>query len=419
MIMGALYYTSNKTHNDKYEQMSSSGKHSVRFDVKESLLRWALERSNKSVDELSRKQNLRNLGDWLVGTRKPTRPQLEAFARATYTPFGYLLLSEPPYEQPSAIPHFRTMKNTRSPKRSIDLEDMIKIIERRQDWVRDYLLELGADPLEFIKSSNIDDDPIDVANKIREKLGLAPNWTTEQSGWESAQRYLKKQIEAVRIFVSTSSMVQHNPHRPLDPEEFRGFVLVDDYAPFVFVNSADIGGAQMFTLAHELAHVWIGKSASFDLRRLTSNQDDRLEFACNRIAAEFLVPTKELLQYWDSYAASSMDDPYKKIARRFNVSRIVAARRALDTQCIPQNEFDEFYNDYIQQAQKKKLKDLQDNQSGPSFYVAALPRIGRRFMQTVSTAVGERKLLYREAYSLTGLSSEAFDEMKKIEGVKH
>ena len=395
--------------------------HSYLLDVKESLLRWALERSNKSVDALSKKQDLRDLDKWLNGTKKPTRNQLETLAKATYTPFGYLLLPEPPHDQPSSIPHFRTMKNDKPPKRSLDLEDTIKIIKRRQDWAHDYLIEVGAEPLEFVGSSKMDDNPVDVANTIRTKLGLKQNWATRYTRWERAQIHLREKIEDARIFLSMDSMVKNNRYRRLDPKEFRGFVLVDDYAPFVFVNSADVGGAQMFTLAHELAHVWVGESASFDLRNLASAPDSELELACNRIAAEFLVPTKEMLRRWDQFTESS-DDMYRAVSQYFKVSRIVAARRALDTELITGKEFKEFHDRYIQEAHKRQeqLKAEREDKQGPSFYNFAPSHISKRFIRTVITAIGEHRILYREAYSLTGLKSESFDAIKKkIEGGKH
>ena len=389
------------------------------LDVNESLFRWALERSNKTVADLSKQRDLRNLDEWLDGTKKPTRRQLEAFARSTYTPFGYLLLSEPPNVQPSSIPHFRTMKNDKPTKRSLDLEDMIKIIERRQDWARDYLIEVGAEPLEFVGCSSIEDNPVEVANMIRTTLDLEQNWAARHKRWDNAQRHLRTKIEDVQIFLSMDSMVKNSHKRRLNPEEFRGFVLVDDYAPFVFVNSADVGGAQMFTLAHELAHVWLGESASFDLHNLTSAPENKLELACNRIAAEFLVPTEEIVRYWNEFAKLS-DEPFEAASRHFKVSRIVAARRALDTGLVTSEEFMEFYNQYIREAHKIREQMKEKREPGPTFYNRALMSIGKRFVQAVIAAVGEHRILYSEAYSLTGLKSESFGTLtKKIEQDMH
>lgn len=393
---------------------------SSQFDVNESLLQWAMERSNKSIDDLTSKQGLENLEGWLMGDSKPTRSQLEAFAKATYTPFGYLVLSKPPNIQPSPIPHFRTIQGNDPFKRSINLEDTIRILKQRQEWVRDYLKEIGSEPLKFVRSVSVDDDPVYVAKKIKTTLGLKQNWTTKYKKWESAQKHLQERIENKRIFLSLNNMVQYSTSRKLEPKEFRGFVLVDDYAPFLFVNTADIPAAQMFTLAHELAHVWVGESASFDLRRLAPAHN-KLEHACNKIAAEFLVPTKEILQYWDQFVQST-DDPYRATSGHFKVSLIVAARRALDTGCISKDEFNTFYDKYVQQAnapaqqQQEKLRVKNKQQKtlgGPKFVYTAPPRISKKLLQIIVAAVEEQKLLYHQAYYLTGLKSDTFDKIKK------
>ena len=368
-----------------------------------------------SVGILSKKQNLQKLNEWLQGTKKPTRTQLEAFANYTHTPFGYLLLSEPPPEQPLPIPHFRTVKDDRPPKYSINFEDTIGIIEQRQGWVHDYFKDLGVEPLAFVESVDMDDDPVVSADKMRVSLGLAQDWIDDHTTWETAFKYLRAQMEDAGIFLSVSGMVQHNPHRRLDPMEFRGFVFADDYTPFVFINSADAKGAQMFTLAHELAHVLIGDSASFDLQLLSSDSNERLEIVCNSMASEFLVPTKKLLSHWDMFAESP-DGVYDAISRYFKVSSIVAARRALDAGCISYGEFYQFYRRYMQQALNRK-KPKSEQRGGPPFARMAITRIGKRFMQAVVTAVRERRLLYTDAYHLTGLQSETFDDVANIIGV--
>ena len=383
----------------------AKGRKRIFVDVARPLLQWAMDRSEKSAEELARKQGLENLNAWLAGTKKPTIRQLEGFARATYTPFGHLLSSKPPSEQPLSIPHFRTINDGAPPSPSLNLQDTIKIIQQRQEWIRDYLIEVGAEPLGFVGAGSVEDDPVDVANSMRNALGLDRNWAVRHSTWEKAQKYLCDQMEEKRIFVSKNTMVQNSHSRPLDYNEFRGFVLVDEYAPFVFVNGADIAGAQMFTVAHELAHIWMGKSASFDLRNLAVDPANRLETACNKIAAEFLVPARELHRHWDGLDRNS-DDPYKEASARFKVSRIVAARRALDTKLISQAEFDDFYLKQRQQKNRSKNKN-----GGPRFDALVPYRISKRFLRTVVGAVREDQLLYRDAYFLTGLRPTTFDRI--------
>ena len=199
-----------------------------------------------------------------------------------------------------------------------------------------------------------------------------------------------------------NSVVGNNTHRKLDVEEFRGFVLVDEYAPFIFINGSDGKAAQMFTLAHELAHIWFGYSAAFDLRNLQPAEND-IEQACNVVAAEFLVPETEFRKFWSKVKNDS--DRYQKAARNFKVSEIVVARRALDLKFISWQEFFEFYQDRL----NRELQQKQDD-GGGNFYDTAANRIGRRFAETVIRATLEGKLLYTEAYRLTGLKGGTFSE---------
>jgi Zn-dependent peptidase ImmA (M78 family) len=199
--------------------------------------------------------------------------------------------------------------------------------------------------------------------------------------------------------VVVNGVVGNNTRRKLDPEEFRGFVLVDEYAPLVFVNGTDGKAAQMFTLAHELAHVFFGSSAAFDLREMLPAKEPA-EQACNRAAAEFLVPERELRRVWPS--AQSNPEPFQLIARQFKVSALVAARRALDLRLINREVFLTFYRDYQQDERRKAAR----RQPSGDFYLTQDLRVGRRFAGAVAK---EGKLLYSEAYRLTGLYGKTFD----------
>jgi Zn-dependent peptidase ImmA (M78 family) len=169
----------------------------------------------------------------------------------------------------------------------------------------------------------------------------------------------------------------------------------------MFVNGADGTAAQMFTLAHELAHVFFGSSAAFDLRQMLP-ADEPTETACDRVAAEFLVPERELRRVWPSVRNDL--GPFQSIARRFKVSVLVAARRALDLSLINKKAFFEFYDDYQTDERRRRQK-----KDGGDFYANQNLRVGRRFGSAVIRAAREGKLLYSEAYQLTGLYGETFE----------
>jgi Zn-dependent peptidase ImmA (M78 family) len=141
-----------------------------------------------------------------------------------------------------------------------------------------------------------------------------------------------------------NGIVGNNTHRKLDVEEFRGFALSDEYAPLIFVNGTDAKSAQMFTLAHELAHIWLGESALTDIGPV-SRPSQEAEIWCDRAAAEFLVPVRELKTYWREVRQE--EAPFEAIARRFKVSPIVSGRRAMDLRLVDRETFFAFYQEYI------------------------------------------------------------------------
>jgi Zn-dependent peptidase ImmA (M78 family) len=371
-----------------------------RVAVSPEILRWARDRAGKDVEELQAK--FPRILEWETEEVRPTLKQLEKYAKATYTPFGYFFLQAPP-EEKLPIPHFRTQTAGAPERPSPDLLETVQTMQRRQDWLREALVQDGEPPIPFIGAARPDEPIETVATRMRAALGLAQVWAQALPSWTAALQTLRDAMDAAGVIVVTNGVVGNNTRRKLDPREFRGFVLVDEYAPLVFVNGADAKAAQMFTLAHEYAHLWFGQSAAFDLRELQP-ASDRIEIACNAVAAEFLVAEAELRAQWDRAQAQAR--PFDYLARHFKVSAIVAARRALDLALIARRTFFDFYRDHLAEAQRR----AENAAGGGDFYLNQNVRLGRRFAVAVIHAVQEGRLTYREAYTLTGLWGQTFDK---------
>lgn len=377
------------------------------INVNPVLIRWAIERSGRSLDALAR--YLPRIEQWESGEARPTLRQLETLAKKTWTPLGYFFLTEPP-EEKLPVPDFRTARDEPIRRLSPNLIDTLHTMQRRQAWMRDYLVEMGHERLSFIGSAKPSDNIETVAKSIRRVLDLADGWAGQIATWTDALRVLRDAAESAGVLIVINGVVGNDTHRKLDPAEFRGFVLADDYAPLVFINGADARSAQMFTLAHELAHLWIGQGGIFDLPDLQV-AGDRQEMFCNRVAAEFLIPAAELKRFWSQ--ARRDKEPFQAIALKFKVSPIVSARRALDLDLISRQEFFDFYRAYETDERRKFAKKAK----GGDFYNNQNVRLGKRFARAVMLAAKEGRLLYREAYALTGLQGVTFDKYARELGI--
>jgi len=348
------------------------------------------------------------LPTWVRGERQPTLKQLEKLATATRTPFGYLFLAVPP-EEPLPVPDFRTVWGASPASPSPDLLDTLYTMQRRQEWLRECLIESDVDPLSFAGSARLTDSPASVGREMRRVLGLDDGWAASVSTWQDAVRELRRAIEHVGVMAVINGVVGNNTSRKLSVEEFRGFALTDRYAPLIFVNGADAKSAQMFTLAHELAHIWLGTEGVSGFESLFPGGSE-VEDWCNAAAAELLVPSEELAPRWHEVKRGS--SPFETLARAFKVSPVVAARRALDLSLVDQDAFRDFYEGYVR-------RDLASGASstGGDFYNNQNTRVGELFASHVLRAAMEGRVGFKEAYDLTGLRGGTFQRYARRLGV--
>jgi Zn-dependent peptidase ImmA (M78 family) len=376
-----------------------------RVEVKPEMLRWARERSGRSAASL--RERLPKLELWERGEASPTLKQLEDFAKATYTPLGYLFLREPPIER-VPIPDFRTLGNERVGHPSPDLLETIYICQQRQEWYRDFARSTGEAPLAFVGSARLGNDIEATAAGIRHALGFDLEERRQMPTWTEALRRFIEQADSLGILVMCSGVVLNNNHRPLDPDEFRGFAMADNLAPLVFINGADTKAAQMFTLAHELAHIWLGSSAVSDAQAV-SLPENEVERWCNQLAAELLVPLAVMREEFQESA--EVRSEVARLARRFKVSTLVILRRIHDAGGLTREELWRAY-----QEELERLRGLPRG-SGGNFYLTQAARVSKRFARALVTSTLEGQTLYRDAFRMLGFSKlETFRELGRSVG---
>ena len=382
----------------------------TRAPIRPELIAWARERAGvRDPDDLQGR--FPQLAAWEAGEVQPTLKQLEAFAQAVHVPIGYLFLPEPPQEK-LPIPDFRTHDGRGVRRASPDLLDMLYACQERQGWYREFAQTVRMPEVGFVGSASLDERPKDVAARMARVLGFDLAARAACRTWEEALRQFIAQADAAGVLVMVSGVVLSNNRRTLDPEEFRGFALADARAPLVFINGADTKSGQMFTLAHELAHLWLGASALSDAGAAPLNGHRREEVWCNAVAAELLVPLDVLRPVIKPL--EPLDEAMQRLSRQFKVSTLVVLRRLYDAGALDRAAFDRAW---VQE--RERLRELAGaNAGGGDFYRTTLSRVSRRFARALVESTLEGQTLYRDAFRMLGVKkTETFNNIGREVGV--
>lgn len=362
----------------------------LRVEVNPDLLVWARERSGLGAESLARR--FPKLAEWEEGAQLPTLKQLEDFAQATYTPVGFLFLSEPPEER-VPIPDYRTIGDVGVRRPSPNLLDTIYQCEQRQEWYHNFAQLNREDAVALVGSLTTAVPVVEAAATMRATLAFEVD--ERGSTWTDALRTLIEHAEDLGVLVMVNGVVGSNTHRKLDPKEFRGFALVDQLAPLVFINGADTKAAQIFSLVHELAHLWLGETA-LDDAALTSTSTGETERWCNEVAAEVLLPLASLSD--DRREDEPLTDELERLARRFKVSTLVVLRRMHDSGRLGWDDYRASYEAELERI----LGILGERTGGGNVFNTQPARVSRRFARAVIRSTLEGKTLHRDAFAMLG-----------------
>ncbi len=340
---------------------------SPRMKVRPELLQWACKRRQANPAEL--RKRFPKYDDWESGAKTPTYKQLEDFARFMHIPVGFLFFSEP-LDEPIPVHDLRTMGDQKVLQPSDNLLDTIYMCQQRQNWYQTFAMLEGEEPLPFVGSSTVQSNVETTATEIRTILSFDIEERQELPNWTQALRYFANQADDLGILVMISGIVRNNTHRKLNPKEFRGFALSDKLAPLIFINGADAKAAQIFTIAHELAHIWLGESSLSNVapNSFSSHVTERW---CNQVAAEVLVPLVSLRQNFREDV--TLSDELQRLVNYYKTSTLVVLRRLFEMEALQHSTFAEQYRYQLNQLKPRK------GSGGGNFHATLKTRVGQRF----------------------------------------
>lgn len=354
------------------------------------------EMSGFTIDYMKEKSS-KNFDKFLSGEKSPTFKQLIKIAKLLSIPVGLLMLDKP-IEKPKNNLKFRTINSEYIVNPSKELQDTIAEMNSKQD----FLHEEVESELEYIGKFSIFDDYMQVANYIRDLLEIKKDYYLSVRK-QDILYYFRERINRVGIFVFFNGKYKDNTSRSLNVGEFRGFTLVDKKAPIIFINQKDAKNGQLFTLIHELVHIFIGDEEIYGTQHL-STDFDKTEAFVNKVTAEILVPNDKFLQIYKKSQGPEV------LANNFKVSEFVIVRRMLDNKKISHKQYldltQQLTKQYEQQDNRKKAK-------GGNYRNTLRYRIDRRFFNYVENAVNERKLSYTDAFNLVGVSYKGYSILKE------
>ncbi|NLW41212.1 MAG: ImmA/IrrE family metallo-endopeptidase, partial [Tissierellia bacterium] len=290
----------------------------TRVVVKREIYEWAIKESQKDFEEIKAKFN--KIEDWIVQNSHPTFRQLEKLANYLKVPFGYMFLDKPPKTNVIDA-EFRRIGD-KIPNMSKSLKDTIYDMSRKQNWISEYRKVNGWNKVIPDSFSDLDkSDYFEFAKKAKDFLDLDEYWYNDFKDNRIAYNFLRDKIENKGMLVMQSGIVGTNTHRKLDINEFRGFMLYDDLAPLIFINTNDSQAGKIFTLIHEYIHILLREDDVF----FDADLDNKLEKEVNSITAEFLMPKSHIETLWDEDDKSL--NQIEKISKVFNVSKLSLAIR--------------------------------------------------------------------------------------------
>ncbi len=349
------------------------------------VFKWARESARMTEEIAAAKVSVSSdrLIDWEAGKSKPTIHQAQTLAKAYRRPFALFFLPDIPQDfQP--LQDYRKKGSKVLGTASIFI---IREIQQKQAWISEVNEQNEEEKVPFVGRFSLKDNPVTVSKDILATLDINPL----QYKYENPIKEWIDKAESNGIFISRTSFI--HSRLTLDSNEIQGFAISDLYAPFIFINSSDWNAPQLFTLVHELAHIWIAETGISNLIQPIIRSQEKyhpIEMFCNEVAANALIPLEYISELSKSDAITS--DLIFTYSKNLGISSFALLVRALNLNLITFSEYsslkreaDVGFRDFLQKESEKKSKQKQ-TEGGPNPYLLKLNKNSRLFTQIVLDA---------------------------------
>jgi Zn-dependent peptidase ImmA (M78 family) len=326
------------------------------------LVEWARKRAGFTIQEATEK--FPHITAWEAGEEFPSYPQLERLGKEFKVPLAVFFFPEPP-QSPPIRESFRTLPDTefnQIPRR-------VGFLLRKAKALQLNLAELsqGNPASRLITRDLVFDDNLSIqvmARRVRDYLEVK---LIDQYAWaddDAALKAWRQSLLGVGIFVFKDAF---------RVDDYFGFSLYDDVFPIIYVNNSASRTRQIFTLAHELAHLLFRTSGIDTLDGYIPGLPARqrhIENLCNRFATQLLVPEEAFDEATAGHNHS--EHTAEVLAAHFHVSREVIYRKFLDRRWIGQAEYT--------RAAQHWASQRQSGGSGGDFYWNTISYLGRAYI---------------------------------------
>lgn len=377
--------------------------------INREILKWARTSAKVSMEKaakaISKNAKIEKIKEWesQEGMDYPTESQLKKLARLYRRPIDIFKLPYIPREFPK-------LKDFRADKQELDtaVVFIMREMQDKQDWLKNFYIKSKTGKLPFVGRFNIKSDPDTVARDIRKTLGINPATNSLKP-----LKYWIDKAEAKRIFVTLSS--NFHTRLKLNSDVFKAFAIADPHAPFIFINSEDWDHGQLFSLAHELAHVWIGVSGISNDTGIMGNTSDlhQVERFCNDVAIRLLLPLEDLILFIPS-KGEVQHKHIAKIGRKLGLSQQSIVLRAQKLGIITDTQSRELFkqsNDAWKEFLDKESRKPKSS-GGPNYYIMQLRRNSKGFSNVVMNSYKNGKLKGSDASRLLNMREANFGKFE-------